>query len=37
MDIMKEFAKGFARGFIIQSLWLQVQKNREITNQVREI
>ena len=28
MDILKEFAKGFARGFIIQPLWLQVQKKQ---------
>ena len=32
MDILKEFAKGFAQGFIIQSLWLQIQKKQRTDN-----
>ena len=32
MDILERFAKGFVQGFIIQSLWLQIQKKQRTDN-----
>ena len=32
MDILERFAKGFVQGFVLQSLWLHINRNKGNNN-----